>query len=527
MNLNKLRTVRIIISNIILFLTTLLFVELSGNYTVSFSDYVLFPQFIPSLLSFLHNPAFIASGFIIILVLTVLFGRIYCSFVCPLGIMMDLILFVRKKYYKFSTRKKFRFTFIKSYNLIRYSILSATFLLLFTGVSTLIVLLDPYSVFGRLITNFIRPVFIGINNLLVAFLEMLGSYSVSPHILYLPDFWVLSIPFVFLIIILFFTLKNGRLYCNTICPVGALLGLISNFQIFKISIDDINCAACGVCETQCKAGCIDSGNKSIDLTRCVACYDCLDSCPTEAISINTKQPVKVLKSNLKTKVKGRRSFLISAGLLTGTAIKTIYGQGDTIKVYKDSTIPEKRTSPISPPGSISIEHFISNCTACTLCVSVCPTGVLQPSFIEYGIEGLLMPHMSNKIGFCNFECTICGDVCPNDAILPLKNENKKITQIGKVKFIKENCVVYTQKTDCGACAEHCPTKAVKMELDAELNLRVPIITEELCVGCGACEHACPTKPFKSIYVDGNPVHQIAEKPKDEKLEIIEEEDFPF
>jgi ferredoxin len=138
-----------------------------------------------------------------------------------------------------------------------------------------------------------------------------------------------------------------------------------------------------------------------------------------------------------------------------------------------------------------------------------------------------MPHMSNKIGFCNFECTICGDVCPNDAILPLKNENKKITQIGKVKFIKENCVVYTQKTDCGACAEHCPTKAVKMELDAELNLRVPIITEELCVGCGACEHACPTKPFKSIYVDGNPVHQIAEKPKDEKLEIIEEEDFPF
>jgi NAD-dependent dihydropyrimidine dehydrogenase PreA subunit len=94
-------------------------------------------------------------------------------------------------------------------------------------------------------------------------------------------------------------------------------------------------------------------------------------------------------------------------------------------------------------------------------------------------------------------------VCPNEAILPIELEKKKFTQIGKVEFVKDNCVVYTQKTECGACAEHCPTKAVRMELDPELNLRVPITDNKICVGCGACEFACPTIPYKAIYVQGN------------------------
>ncbi len=204
-------------------------------------------------------------------------------------------------------------------------------------------------------------------------------------------------------------------------------------------------------------------------------------------------------------------------------------QEKIIEVYKENTTPVIRNSAVSPPGSISIENFTDNCTACHLCVSSCPTQVLQPSFLEYGILGIMQPRMDYIAGYCNYDCTICTEVCPSGAIQNRSSESKKLIQLGKAKFIKENCVVYTQKTDCGACAEHCPTKAVRMELDIEVNKKAPHIDEEICVGCGACEYACPTKPYKAIYVEGNPVHQIAKKPKEEKLEEVIDlkEEFPF
>ena len=129
-------------------------------------------------------------------------------------------------------------------------------------------------------------------------------------------------------------------------------------------------------------------------------------------------------------------------------------------------------------------------------------------------------------GFCNYECIRCIEVCPSGALLPLTPEAKKLTQIGKVNFIKENCIVETEKTDCGACSEHCPTKAVQM-VPYTGNLVIPEINNEICVGCGACEYACPTKPYKAIFVDGNPVHQDAKKPEEEELQVQELEEFPF
>jgi ferredoxin len=128
--------------------------------------------------------------------------------------------------------------------------------------------------------------------------------------------------------------------------------------------------------------------------------------------------------------------------------------------------------------------------------------------------------------FCNFECVRCIEVCPSGALLPLTLEAKKLTQIGKVQFIKENCIVETERTDCGACSEHCPTKAVYM-VPFEGNLVIPEINNEICIGCGACEFACPTKPYKAIFVDGNAVHQVAQKPSEEELEVKTLEEFPF
>jgi ferredoxin len=199
-----------------------------------------------------------------------------------------------------------------------------------------------------------------------------------------------------------------------------------------------------------------------------------------------------------------------------------------IVVTKPSMIPIFRKSAISPPGSIGVERFNSKCTACHLCVSACPTQVLQPSFLEYGFTGMMQPRMDNITSFCNFECKICSDVCPTGAILPIDLEKKKLAQIGKSVFVKDNCIVQTQKTDCGACSEHCPTKAVRM-IPFEGKLFIPETRDDYCIGCGACEFACPTKPHKAIYVEGNRVHQLAKKNVEEKKQekIDYKEEFPF
>ena len=325
-------------------------------------------------------------------------------------------------------------------------------------------------------------------------------------------------------VIIWLSYSYGRLYCNSICPVGTLLGLLSKVSFFKIGIIESNCIACGECETVCKSNCIESESKYIDFSRCVGCFNCFDVCPSIGISY-----IPRYNFNRSQNVDSdKRSFFKKIGVFILSSHLVIKAQ-EKIEVYTKNKIPVIRNSPVSPPGSISIDNFTDQCTACHLCVSSCPTQVLQPSFLEYGLLGIMQPRMDYKTSYCNYDCTICTDVCPSGAIVKTDLESKKLIQMGKAKFIKDNCVVYTQKTDCGACAEHCPTKAVKMELDIEVNKKAPKVTDEICVGCGACEFACPTIPYKAIYVDGNAIHQKAQKPKEEKLDeaIDYKEEFPF
>jgi formate hydrogenlyase subunit 6/NADH:ubiquinone oxidoreductase subunit I len=140
---------------------------------------------------------------------------------------------------------------------------------------------------------------------------------------------------------------------------------------------------------------------------------------------------------------------------------------------------------------------------------------------------MMQPRMDYITSFCNFECIICSEVCPTGAIKPIDLETKKLTQLGKAKFVKENCVVYTDETACGACSEHCPTKAVNMiPYDKKPSITIPEVNDKICIGCGACEFACPTTP-RSIYVEGNVEHVLAEKPKEQEIEKQELEEFPF
>jgi len=321
---------------------------------------------------------------------------------------------------------------------------------------------------------------------------------------------------------------RGRLYCNTVCPVGALLGLLSKISFLQVSIEPGVCKGCKLCEGVCKAGCIDRRKKTVDISRCVGCYNCFAVCPREGLRFENRWRRRVPAAQPD---RGRRDFILNSGMVL-LGLAGVTEQTKKIIPSKPTTIPVRVTSPVSPPGSGSIEHFTASCTACHLYVSACPSRVLVPTFLEFGFLGMMQPRMDFHAGHCNYECTICLDVCPSGAILPLPVEKKQLTQLGIAKFIKENCVVYTDNTDCGACSEHCPTKAVDMvpyPNPVNKRLKIPEMKPEYCIACGGCEHACPTKPYKAIYVDGNPVHKFAKKPVVKKIEekVDYKEDFPF
>lgn len=521
MKLRYLRTARIFTS--ILFFTSalFLFVDITGFIQQNFSTEILFLQFIPSLIGFIGALGLTSIGFIIIIIVTLLFGRVYCSSVCPLGILQDLMIFTKRKIGKKSFKKQ-KFSYAIPFSKTRFLFLSTAILLLLFGIITGITLLDPYSNFGRIITSLFRPIIIGLNNLLVLVLELFNNYSIYPIEFKGINFFSFLFSIFVFGLILFMSITHGRLFCNSVCPVGTLLGYISKLSFYKIKIDESTCKECGVCAKVCKANCIDLETNFVDETRCINCFNCLEVCPSAGITYQRKKTVKDLPSESKRDfIKNITIFLIGANILSKAQ--------DKIKVYKESTIPVIRKNGISPPGSISLEHFNENCTACHLCVSACPTQVIQPSFLEYGLLGIMQPLMNYKIGFCNYDCVICGDVCPTGAITNQFIDNKKLIQLGVAKFVKENCIVYSQGTDCGACAEHCPTKAVKMVLDIEVNKKAPVINEEICIGCGACEYACPTKPYKSIFIESNPIHKLAQKPKEDELKekVDLKEEFPF
>ncbi len=514
--MNKFKAVRVIIASLFFVLTLFLFFDLTHNYLEFIAHPILFMQFIPSVFKFLTGVSFLSLGFLLILILTSLLGRVYCSTICPFGILQDIISSIHKK-----NNYKFKFRFKSESFWLRYGILILTVITPFLTTMVIVNLLDPYSNFGRISSQLFSPIYIFLNNMVSSVFELFGSYAVQPISYKSIRLELIVFPFFMLFVVGYLAFKYGRLYCNTICPVGTLLGLISKFSLFKIKIEDHKCKSCGKCEFVCKSECIDSKNKNIDFTRCVGCFNCLSVCPSKGI--NFEFDYKKIKNSTD---ESKRKFIKDVSMfIAGTTI--IAKAQNKIKVYKDNTVPVSKTNFATPAGSISIEHFTDYCTACHLCVSSCPTGVLQPAFLEHGLTGILQPYLDNHKGFCNFECVLCSKVCPSGAILPIKLEDKKLKQIGIAQFVKDNCIVFTEKTDCGACSEHCPTKAVKMEA-IEGGLVAPKVYPDYCIGCGACEYACPTKPFKAIYVEGNYTHVNAKPPIVEKINVpVGTEDFPF
>jgi len=521
MRFKWLKRIRVLLAIVFLVFSTLIFLDFTNTLATVLVKPVVYLQFVPSIIKFINLLTITIWGFVIVVLITLLFGRVYCSTICPAGTLQDFFIFFRRKWTKRKTFKK-----QKPRNLLRTAILAVVIIVFVLGSPFLLNLLEPFSNFGKIMTNLFRPVVILINNGAARIMESFNNYAIQPVEIKNIDLFSVLFSFGFFAMLAIMSFVSGRWFCNRLCPVGTVLGYISKLSIFKISLDQELCYQCGACQRDCKAGCIDSKNKIVDFSRCIGCFNCLGSCSDDAVLF---KPV-VLKSKSKTRISevnfSKRNFLITTSALSLGLIGSAFERTQLSETGQE----EKKKQPVTPPGSLSIQHFTYACTACHLCISACPTQVLQPSLLDYGLIGMMQPKMDYKVSFCNYDCIICTEVCPNGAILPLTSEEKKEVQIGKARFIKDECIVHTEHNDCGACSEHCPTKAVDMvPYELGLGLVIPEVDQDICVGCGACEHVCPTDP-KAIVVDSNEIHQKAILPEieEEKEEDIDyKEEFPF
>lgn len=528
-----LKLIRTISALIIILIISFTFFDIHNFISPENARYAALTQFIPSLLSFISMPAVLSSSFIIIIFITLIAGRSYCSFLCPLGIFQDIISRIASMLH---IKKSIGFT--SAYNFFRYSILAIAVVYYTTTGTFLLIWLDPFSIYGRFASAIVSPALTGINNTAAGILSKFNIYSIHSVDIKYADITLLMIIITITMSISAVAAFKGRLYCNTICPVGSLLGLISRFSFLKIIIDKETCIKCGKCENICKSSCIDFKEEHVDFSRCVSCFNCLNVCPNSSIRFEYAFSGKIrndeqefddneLKSYRENAKIGRRNFL-SGMILIPSILSAQSAENKQQLFIQDRSKQKEYKKKIfsSPPGSSEIELFNGKCTACSLCITRCPSSVLQPAVLQYGVYGIMQPFMDFNTGYCNYDCTICSEVCPTGAISRINVAQKHLTQTGKSIFIIENCITYTNGTACGACSEHCPTKAVDM-IPFRENLVIPEVNQAICIGCGACEYVCPVRPVKAIYVEGNKIHEQAELPKKEKKRVVEKTDFPF
>lgn len=500
------RKIRITLAALALPLITLLLLDFTGTLH-HWLGWMARIQFMPALLSL--NVAVLVA----LAVLTLLLGRVYCSVICPLGILQDVV-----SWWHRHRNKKHHFAFSREVAWLRYPVWALYAVAVALGIGSAIALLDPYGAFGRIATQLLQPLYLWGNNALAAIAAHYESYA-----FYGADVWLRSLPTLLialgtLALVGVLAWRGGRTYCNTICPVGTTLSLLSRFALWRVRFDKDKCTSCGLCARSCKASCIDFKNHRVDLSRCVVCGNCLEKCHHDALhfkpawaagkekTAGPEHPIAV--------DAGKRAFLVGGAIALSTAAlaQAKKKRDGGLAVIEDKQ-PAQRNTPVLPPGALSARNMARHCVGCQLCVQQCPNQVLRPSTSP---ATLMQPVMSYERGYCRPECTRCSQVCPAGAITPITPDVKASTQIGHAVWTAHNCLPLTQKTEdgtavaCGNCARHCPTGAIKMvpfndHPDAPL---VPMVNASICIGCGACEHVCPSRPYSAIHVEGHDTHRI-------------------
>lgn len=518
MNATTYRRLRIAVGCAVLVFCTLAFADTGGWMPPWLLRWGLYLQAGPAWLGLAKGLGWIAAGGVVVVVLTLLFGRVYCAMLCPLGVMMDLSAWLARR-----TGKRRRLPYRPAMPWVRLGTVVVVAGGLVAGSALPAAWLDPYSLFGKIISATLRPVVAWGNNLLAS-TGMIRPVNLAP----VAGITVV-IAMVMLGMIAGLAVVRGRIWCNTVCPVGAVLGWFARHAWWRLEIANSACVACAMCERVCPAQCIDFHHHRIDHARCVMCLDCVTSCKRSGIALRGRRgrklvpPVdlpcpEVAMAGVPLAPLTRRQLI---GVAAGLPLAATTGTGKP-------PLTQYTKSAVLPPGARSLAHFQRTCTACQLCVVHCPEQVLRPSLTQHGLAGFFQPYQDFTVAFCSYNCANCSQVCPTGAIQPITVEERRAVRTGAVQLFLDRCVVKSKGTSCGACSEHCPTQAVHM-VPWEKGLTLPSITPELCIGCGGCEFICPVRPDKAIIVDGLRVHEHAEVVMlgQENSAREKEEEFPF
>ena len=434
---------------------------------LAFLPKIQFGQMVAGWLS--HGAAFLLPV-LAMAVLSLILGRFFCGWICPLGASMDIAFFIRLK------MRKGRLSYVPDH--VWRSIFPALlWASLWVGLSLPIGEIEPYGV-------------------------------------------VVSAPSIWLAVLIV-TVFRGRAFCNSVCPTGWLLKLIGGRSLFGFKIDSSKCRLCGACQRVCPARCADHKEAHIDRGRCLSCLACAEKCPDAAIGFGRIPFLKPVASEPSGR---RRDFLRLAGFAALAGGSWMSGEEERLKILGEPTITP--ILPILPPGALSLAHLAAHCSSCHTCVRVCPNDALDVSR-EGGAVLLSKPVVMPYNGFCQYDCVLCASVCPTGALTPMTVEVKRTHRIGLANLDRLECVVVKNGTSCGACAELCPSGAVSMATGPS-GLLEPLLDQSFCIGCGACQKACPVRPVSAIVVSGLLIQQTAKTPV--VLDIPDEvmtEDFPF
>jgi len=434
---------------------------------------------------------------LILLAFTVVFGRFFCGWVCPLGTTIDGSDNALKA--KSLGGKEARGKWIK-FSVLTVVILAAVLSIQLAGF------VDPIPLLTRSIVVFLYPLFAVITD---GFFGLLMSISFLEDAVFnlhntlrgtlLPVNMLafrssIIVAFIF-ISILALAKAHRRFWCRNLCPLGALYGLAARFRPYKRRVTDA-CTSCGLCRRTCRMDAIGPDFTSTDHVECISCMDCVTVCPVNAVHFGFTRERAEVKPDYN-----RRRLLTAgaAGLFSVGLLKIGF------------TRPEKKGKVVRPPGSMEEPDFLDRCIRCGECIRVCSTSGagLQYTTLEAGWEGIWTPILMPKVGYCEYNCNMCGQICPTGAIRPLPLDERKEMKMGTAHFDKTRCIPWYYGENCMVCEEHCPLpeKAIQFRESSvvtidgqETTVLLPYVEESVCIGCGICVNRCPVEGDRGIYL---------------------------
>jgi polyferredoxin len=426
---------------------------------------------------------------VLMTVATLILGRFFCGWICPLGTVLDLL--------TPNTRRRSPIRALKGnvkYWLLVPILSAALFNINLAG------LLDPIAILLRGLTFFLYPVmgsfardgWVGLYRLLGEKRDAIAPAYNFLHSHLLPfreTFYPLAaFSAVLLLTIILLELFEERNWCRNLCPLGTLLGWLGRFSLFKRIPPDL----CGDCR-KCRELCPTTFDRDVlAKEECILCMECQLHCPHQRISF------RVGASSGDGPLLPERRVLLG-GLATGLLLAT----------PARFRLPELESRLLRPPGVIDEKEFLNKCVRCGECMKVCLKNALYPAVWQAGVTGLYTPVVMPRLGYCEYNCTLCGQVCPTGAIPKLPMDVKRRQVIGKAVLDKNHCLPFAKKIDCIVCEEHCPipAKAIRtrevelMGLDGvPRKVKEPYVVEEICNGCGICENVCPLETKAGIDV---------------------------